>query len=173
VTPGRDHELVARILDDYEAIIRHAAGRRVPEFLALDVTMSQAKVLQVLSLAGRLRMSALAASMGVSLPTMSGLVDRLVDHGLVERIASPDDRRQVPVALTPRGLAVLDAFHEVGRTQLRLLLGALTSDDLRHLALGMRALAQASRDANDRAPTVPAKPETAESSTPPQERTSP
>ena len=43
-------------------------------------------------------MSDLVARLGVSLSTVSGLVDRVVDHGLATRREDPADRRQVVVA---------------------------------------------------------------------------
>jgi DNA-binding MarR family transcriptional regulator len=134
--------LVARILDDYDVILQCAAGRHVPEFLAIDVTMSQAKVLHLLAAKGRVGMSELAAAMGVALPTMTGVVDRLVEQELVQRLESPDDRRLVLVALTRRGEALLESFREVGRSELRRLLGELDPASLRHLEHGMRALAE-------------------------------
>ena len=57
-----------------------------PEFLEIDITMPQAKVLYLLT-AGDLHMSELVARLGVTLPTVSGIVDRLVEHGLVGRRA--------------------------------------------------------------------------------------
>jgi DNA-binding MarR family transcriptional regulator len=141
-TSSRD-ETVRRIHEDYEAIIRHAAGHHVPEFLAIDVTMSQAKVLHVLALQGRAGMSALAAAMQVALPTMTGLIDRLVEQDLVARLESPEDRRQVLVELTRRGEDLLESFREVGRAELRLLIDELEPDALGHLEIGMRALAEA------------------------------
>ena len=43
--------------------------------------------------AGDLHMSELVARLGVTLPTVSGIVDRLVEHGLVGRRAVESDRR--------------------------------------------------------------------------------
>lgn len=48
-----------------------------------------------------------------------GLVDRLVDHGLVERELWPLDRRQVHVHLTRRGIAVLRELAIGHRQELR------------------------------------------------------
>jgi DNA-binding MarR family transcriptional regulator len=143
---------IERILDDHRALLRRAAGWRVPEFLALDVTMSQAKVLHILSVVPEASMSALANTLGVSLPTMSGLVDRLAEHGLVGRHGNPADRRHVLVSLTERGRQVTDAFYEVGRRQLRTLLRDLEDDDLAGLRRGVHALAAAAERHASRLP---------------------
>jgi DNA-binding MarR family transcriptional regulator len=48
-----------------------------------------------------------------------GLVDRLVQHGLVERVRDGDDRRQVRVHLTAEGRAKLARLSSVHREELR------------------------------------------------------
>jgi len=62
-------------------------------------------------------MSHLAKELGVSLPTATGLVDRLVREALVERRPHPEDRRVVLVRLTDAGRDVtrriLDALEDL------------------------------------------------------------
>ena len=60
--------------------------------------MSQAKCLYVVSLRPGIGMSALAEQLDVGLSSASGLVDRLVEHGYLERHEDPADRRQQQVA---------------------------------------------------------------------------
>src|SRR3954454_23445821 len=48
-----------------------------------------------------------------------GLVDRLSQHGLVERVRDDADRRQVRVKLTPEGEAKLRRLSTVHRDELR------------------------------------------------------
>ena len=50
-----------------------------------------------------MRMSDLAKKMSASLPSMTGIVSRLVEKGMVERGDDPLDRRVVTVTLTPHG----------------------------------------------------------------------
>ncbi len=94
--------------------------------------MPQAKVLYLLA-AGDLNMSELVARLGVTLPTVSGIVDRLVEHGLVTRRATGSDRRRVFVGLTPSGLELVDRFRDLNARQVRDLLGVLDNDDLEHV----------------------------------------
>jgi DNA-binding MarR family transcriptional regulator len=56
---------------------------------------------------GPLRLGDLAAAEGVRAPTMSRIVDGLVDEGLVERIPDPADGRACLVRATPAGEAEL------------------------------------------------------------------
>jgi len=53
-------------------------------------------------------MSDLAKSSGVPANTMTGIVDRLVRQGLVQRETSEKDRRLVLVTLTEYGLEILE-----------------------------------------------------------------
>ena len=52
--------------------------------------------------------SYLAKKVGVKRATMTGLLDGLEKHGLVERLPHPEDRRKIGVRLTAQGCLVLD-----------------------------------------------------------------
>lgn len=54
----------------------------------------------------------LADEMLLQQPTVTKIVDRLAAEGLVERRASPDDRRKVIVALTARGSALMSTLQK-------------------------------------------------------------
>lgn len=60
---------------------------------------------------GPLRMSEVAERVEISSASLTGIVDRLEQRGLVERERSDSDRRVVTVALTDDGREVLDAAH--------------------------------------------------------------
>lgn len=118
------------------------ADSHAPEFLEIDVTMPQAKLLYLLGAAGELHMSELVTRLGVSLSTVSGLVDRVVDHGLAIRREDPADRRQVLVGLTPAGTAFIDRFRELNARQMRGLLERLDDPDLATVRIALAALAR-------------------------------
>lgn len=134
------------------------AGTHAPEFLEIAVTMPQAKLLYLLGAAGDLHMADVVARLGVSLSTVSGLVDRVVDQGLAHRREDPMDRRQVVVGLTPAGTAFIDRFRELSADQMRGLLNLLSD---RELSVVRDALAALSRAAERAAATsgspVPAR----------------
>jgi DNA-binding MarR family transcriptional regulator len=106
-------------------VVAHA-----PEFTEVSITMAQAKVLYVVMAAGRLRMSELAARLGIGSSSASELADRLVEIGLLERHHAEDDRRQVVVSATADAVALLERFRELNQRQLRELLAQLDADEL-------------------------------------------
>jgi len=119
------------------------ADSHAPEFLEIAVTMPQAKLLYLLGAAGDLHMSELVTRLGVSLSTVSGLVDRIVEAGLATRREDRADRRQVVVGLTPAGTTFIDRFRELNAHQMRELLDHLDDAELASVHTGLIALANA------------------------------
>ncbi len=58
-----------------------------------DVTMRQLRLLRLLGQHESVAMKELARLAGISMPTATGLVDRMVENGFVVRADDPDDRR--------------------------------------------------------------------------------
>ncbi len=74
---------------------------------------------------GRLTISQLAERMQIQHHSAVGLADRPVAQGLLRREPSHDDRRQVFVTLSARGLAVLQKLSEAHKEELRRMLPEL------------------------------------------------
>ena len=119
------------------------ASSHAPEFLEIAITMPQAKVLYLLGASGELHMSELVTRLGVSLSTVSGLVDRVVEAGLAARHEDRADRRQVVVGLTPAGVEFIDRFRELNAREMRGLLQLLDDAELSILRSALVALARA------------------------------
>jgi DNA-binding MarR family transcriptional regulator len=123
-------DAVDAVVERYEALMHRLIAGHAPDFTEVGITMAQAKVLYVVMAAGELRMSELAARLGIGSSSASGLADRLVELGLLVRHAEPDDRRQVVVTTTPDAVALMERFRELNQRQLRELLKNLDSDEL-------------------------------------------
>jgi DNA-binding MarR family transcriptional regulator len=100
-------------------------------------------------------MSDLVARLGVTLPTVSGIVDRLVEHGLVARRGDPDDRRRVFVGLTTSGRELIDRFRDLNTRQVRDLLSVLDDDDLAAVRAFLAALDRGTARLAEAAPGRP------------------
>ena len=69
-----------------------------------EITISQARTLSTLASRGPQRVTDLALIEQVAQPTMSALVSRLDDHGLVERGPDPRDSKTTLISITKAGL---------------------------------------------------------------------
>ena len=87
----------------------------------------------------------LAHQMGVALPTMSLLVDRLVKAGMIRRDRDPADGRRVALRLTPAGVRVVTQRSLLDPGRVRTLLSKLTPDERALGVEGVATLAKAAR----------------------------
>lgn len=99
------------LLDSLARVSFTVAGLLTRTAAEHDLSLTQLRVIAVLR-DREPTMAQLADHLGLGRSSVSGLVDRAVDRGLVRRVASAEDGRAVRVTLTPdgRGLA-----HELGR----------------------------------------------------------
>ena len=138
---------IDRVVGSYELLMHRIASSHAPDLMEVAVTMSQAKVLYLIAASQGMRMSELAARLGVSISTTSGVVDRLVDHAFLARHDDPADRRQVVVTITPTGSAHLDRFRELNAAQMRRLLERLDDSELDVVERATALLAAAAAEA--------------------------
>jgi DNA-binding MarR family transcriptional regulator len=102
------------------------------------ISMTHLHILWLLEHHGDLTMGRLADLVDVSLSNASGIIDRMEERGLVERIRVPDDRRVVLVRASAEGARMRDEIEAVKQDQMRAILGNLDPDQLIRLlgALG-------------------------------------
>ena len=105
-------------------------GIQLEFFVKRGVTQTQFLMLAAIRAYTRCSMSTLARSLHVSMPTATGIVDRLVRAGLVRRAPQTDDRRQVIVELTRNGQRFFQEFESVVRRRWEEALLALDRDEL-------------------------------------------
>ncbi len=111
-----------------------------------DLTVTQLSALTSLNLAGALTPRELADVERVQPPTMTKIVAKLEDRGLVQRTPHPTDGRQVILAATEGGRAVLEQFERARNEWLASRLAALTEeerDTLRRAADILQGIARA------------------------------
>lgn len=138
---GQKHS-VQRVLESLEMLyqqVRSASRGAMGAWLDIDITMPQAKVLLTLLTDGRLRMGELASALDASLPTVTGIVDRLVEKGLVRRLDDPHDRRVVLCELSEAGRRMIGGVWDMGLRRVRELLLHMTDEELEHVDKGVRA----------------------------------
>ena len=97
------------------------------------ISMTHLHILWLLEHHGDLTMGRLAELVDVSLSNASGLVDRMEERGLVERIRVPDDRRVVLVRVSQEGARMRDEIEAIKQDQMRSILGKLNAHQLTRL----------------------------------------
>jgi DNA-binding MarR family transcriptional regulator len=118
--------------DEVESVLRASrallgvVARSIAEALE-SVTLPQFRVLVVLASSGPVPIGILAAKLGSVPSTSSRLLDRMEEAGLVARQPSPDSRREVLIALRPRGAAIVQEATERRRQAIAGILHGLDS----------------------------------------------
>jgi DNA-binding MarR family transcriptional regulator len=98
------------------------------------VSMTHMHVMWLLQHHGDLAMSRLAELLDVSFSNATGIVDRMAERGLVERIRVPDDRRLVLVRIAAGGVEALDEMEAVKQDNLASILGHLDGTQIERVA---------------------------------------
>lgn len=115
---------------------------------------SQLRVLHILEHHDGINLRSLAASLASTPPSTSRLCDRLVAAGLVERVVSAEDRREVRLHLSSRGRAFLADLRARRERELRSVLADMPTAKRIALLEGLEAFcdaaaAQIHEDASD------------------------
>ncbi len=95
-----------RVITAYESMAMTDWARR-------GLTITQLRALHYLNASGGTNVRQLAETLHVSSPTVTGIIERLEQQGLVARAMSSTDRRVVDVALTDEGIDVVGHLGEL------------------------------------------------------------
>lgn len=87
--------------------------------------------------------SELAHLLSVSAPSASSILDRMEEHGLVERVRDAVDRRVVHVGVAEQGRRMMEEMMGLKREQLQRLLESMTDVELEHVVEGAAAVDRA------------------------------
>jgi DNA-binding MarR family transcriptional regulator len=105
------------------------------------ISQAQASVLVVLKSVGRpLPLSRLARLLVQEAQSVTSLVDRLENRGLVRRVPDSRDRRVINVQLTGEGESLFGALYPEARQGISDILTALSATELRSLTGSLRKL---------------------------------
>ena len=114
-----------------------------PFELPPDLTMQQLRVLGLVAQEPGLTGQELGARLGVSAPTASGLVDRLVEKGVLERTDDATDRRVRRLRLTQEGVEVLGGMDATMGRLFAAVIPPTPTEDLEAIKLGTEAMLRA------------------------------
>ncbi|MDQ1644672.1 MAG: hypothetical protein QOJ50_856 [Cryptosporangiaceae bacterium] len=117
--------LITRIMETQRQLRRRFSEENIHPLLDVNVTMSQLKILILLARLGGTSGQELARRTGVSLGTLTGIIDRLVAQGMVTRREDPRDRRVRRLELTPEGSELINGLIAAGEAHQEQLLRRL------------------------------------------------
>ncbi|WP_404451123.1 MarR family transcriptional regulator [Virgibacillus necropolis] len=125
----------------YMEVLTGAGLGDVSEWMKLDLSMPQMKILMLLNNKGRLKVSEIATSMGASMSNMTGLLDRLEKEGFVKRVHSQEDRRTVYVELGEKTLTIFRGLYKKGHVKIKNALELMSEDEKLKVKEGLTILA--------------------------------
>ncbi|MCE0763720.1 MarR family transcriptional regulator [Pseudonocardia kujensis] len=134
-------EVVDAVMSASRALVAVAA--RSLAAVEEDVTLPQYRALIVLAQHGARRPADLAGALDVSPSSATRMCDRLVAKGLIERDRTGEDRREVRVALSERGRALVEEVTRRRRAELATLLGGLPAESRTAVVEALRTFAAA------------------------------
>lgn len=138
-------EEIRDILRLQDELVRHRVIWDAEPWLELNMSTPQLKALLLISEEAGIRMRELARRLGGSFSNATVLVDRLVDRGLVERLADPQDRRVVLVRAADEGRQLIEQLVTSWRTLSSPLLETLAPEDLSKVREALRVLLEAAQ----------------------------
>jgi DNA-binding MarR family transcriptional regulator len=147
---AENEQLIAEIMGAQQRLQHLFAYDRSDPLFSSHLTVSQLKILLILSREGMMSGGELARLLDVGLATLSGMIDRLVVHDLVVRTEDLRDRRVRRIGLTRSGAKLVDSIITAGAEKQRRLLSRLSAQELTVVAAAMTLLVRvASEDSAD------------------------
>src|SRR5689334_3806504 len=105
---AQTHEaLVEEVMNSLATLIRVLQSQTTPYWVDLDLPLAQVKTLLAVGDLGAPTIGQIATVLGISQPTASHLVERLVQSELAQRYEDARNRRRTLVKLTPQGEEML------------------------------------------------------------------
>jgi DNA-binding MarR family transcriptional regulator len=119
-----------------------AVAARMLERALDELTLPQFRVLSLIASSPE-RAGRIATLTGVSRPSLTGLLDGLVQHDFVRRVTVEGDRRGVSLEITPAGRRALDRAQRTTAARLETVLDEVPPADRQAVLDGLAALSRA------------------------------
>nr|WP_155369526.1 MarR family transcriptional regulator [Catellatospora vulcania] len=142
VTQASPEELTERLRDAITRLNRRLRQERPVG----DLTVTQLSALTSLRIGGALTPRELSEAERVQPPTMTKIVAKLEERGLISRTPHPTDGRQVLLSPSEQGLAVLEDYQRVRDEWLAGKLAGFTAQERDTVARAAALLERLARD---------------------------
>nr|WP_278003683.1 MarR family transcriptional regulator [Nodosilinea sp. TSF1-S3] len=115
-----------------------------------QLSLSQLRVLYFLRRRSQSSLSEVADYLDVTRPTMSAMVERLVQRGLVNRVSNPTERRRIVLTLTAAGEAEMARVYDATLQTVADRLAGLSETQLQQVQAGLAILSDLFDESEDR-----------------------
>jgi len=132
-------ECTREVLETVPSVMR-VIRNELRKHRAQELSVPQFRTLNFLSRNKGASLSEVAEHIGLTLPSMSTLVDGLVTRNFAVRRTHPRDRRRVTLELTDRGHMILRSARDATRDYLAQKLESISLEDRSKVAESMRIL---------------------------------
>ena len=130
----------AKLVMEVAPLVMRAIRAEMRRHRTSDLSIPQFRTLAFLSHHEGASLSAVAEHIGLTLPSMSKMIDGLVARSLVKREMHPDDRRRVTLTLTAHGKSLFKSAHSATQACLAEQMATLSASDRATVAQAMRIL---------------------------------
>ena len=138
--PVDEVELWRSVVDSWKRLQRGAEKN----LASIDLTAAELRILRVLREQGSTPMHRFAQETMLSPPSITGIIDKLEDRELVERVRSKEDRREVLIAITAKGDRAFAKGMNMHKQFVEKALSSLKPEEVESLVSLLKKLADAS-----------------------------
>jgi MarR family transcriptional regulator, organic hydroperoxide resistance regulator len=132
--------IISEIMKNQRLVNRYLNQYNPDIWMGLSLTIAQVKSLFYIFNEGTINFRQLAAAMKVTPSNVTGIIDRLVDQGLVSRTENPEDRRMLMLRLTEKGENLINNLRERRISQMSAILSRMTQGELESVLKGIAIL---------------------------------
>lgn len=137
-----DDGIITNLIQNFYICFGSWLRYQVKNQVDCDLTISQFKVLFMINNLKICNMSSLSDEMEVSKGTMTTMLDKLVEYGLVQRSSSMRDRRTVFVELTDQGQEIVKNMNEKLQLSFTKIVNQLDDKQQEEIYVGLSRLNQ-------------------------------
>jgi DNA-binding MarR family transcriptional regulator len=134
------------LLGQFEAVLYRIARIMAPSHEQAQqgrLSPPQYLVMRLLEREGPMRVSDVAAQMGVKAPAASMMLNGMHEHDLIDREPDPDDRRATLVSVSAQGAEALREAEETRRVFMRQIASELDPEEWATVIRGLNTIADA------------------------------
>ena len=146
---GITPETCARTVMETIPMVMRSIRREMRRHRVAELSVPQLRTLAFLDRNPGACLFKVADHLGVTRPTASVIIDRLVRRGLLLRAEDPRERRKIVITLTPKGARVLEQARNATRSWLAGVLAPWPLATLRRIEAGAGLLGQVFKQAGD------------------------